>query len=341
MSVRRTHFNRVPPHELRLVKIEKALVLPRQIIINLSTGLPILDSIRKVDLGVDLVFPVKDWRPPLEIEAILTNKKTMHLKGSSFYGSSRHTAYGHSILEGMSRFWAVSDIDRHIKRYLIPTTRTDFPAHLYKVFGLTEDKVLRLTAKALVCDNLVMASQAYYLPLQISPEFWGIADRARAFFAKPGDERRRLYVSRRLAHKRRIVNEELVEEEFRRFGFEVVNPEAMTTIEQMEIFSTASWIAGPVGSGLYNSIFAPPDVRKIVVGPGNFHTPIDSVVSREHGPLYIFGHKATDDRRGRLLEDWEIDPKRVRYGLERIFAPRWRHKLHNFLAFTSSKRLGG
>lgn len=341
MSRLRTRVSRFPPHELRLVKIEQALVLPRQIIINLRTGLPILDSLRKIPPRGEPVFPVKDWQPAHEIEAILANMKTKRLKGTTFYGSSRHTAYGHSILEGMSRFWATSDLGRHITRYLIPTTKTDFPAQLYTAFGLNEDNMLRLTKKAVVCDNLVMASQAFYLGRQMSAEYWDIADRVRTFFAKPDDGRPRVYISRRLAHKRRIVNEELIEEEFKKFGFRVVHPEEMTTREQVESFATASWIAGPVGSGMYNTIFAPPDVRKIIVGPGNFHTPIDGVVSREHGPLYIFGRKATDDRRGKVLEDWEIDPKRVRYGLERIFAPRWRHKLHNLFTSTTSEKLGG
>ena len=45
--------------------------------------------------------------------------------------------------------------------------------------------------------------------------------------------------------------------------------------EQVRAFASAAWVAGPVGSRLYNSVFSPPDVRRIILAPAWFYTPND------------------------------------------------------------------
>jgi hypothetical protein len=67
----------------------------------------------------------------------------------------------------------------------------------------------------------------------------------------------RLYVTRRLARRRRLVNEGQIEPILRDRGFEVVEAERLTFSEQVRLFAEAAVIAGPHGAGLTNAIFAP------------------------------------------------------------------------------------
>jgi hypothetical protein len=68
---------------------------------------------------------------------------------------------------------------------------------------------------------------------------------------------RRLFVSRRDAAKRRVVNEDELLAALATLGFEVIIPGALTFGEQVAAFSSADVVVGPHGAGLANAIFMP------------------------------------------------------------------------------------
>jgi Glycosyltransferase 61 len=68
---------------------------------------------------------------------------------------------------------------------------------------------------------------------------------------------RRLFVSRRDAAKRRVVNEDELLTALATLGFEVIVPGALTFAEQVAAFSSAEVVVGPHGAGLANAIFMP------------------------------------------------------------------------------------
>src|SRR5262249_3104876 len=213
---------------LRLVKIERALVLPKQLIFNLRTGLPILDSLRRVGLAPS-VLPPTDFQPKAAIETELSSMQTGRIgAGFTFYASSRHRGYGHVLLEAMSRLWAAPEIGPRIRTYLVPVAPADCALPLYAPFGVHEGNVVRLARQSLIVENLVMPSQAFIYSTLISPTFWGVADRIRYHYAKADRPRARIYVSRRLARKSRPMNEAAIESEFAAYGFQVITPETMS-----------------------------------------------------------------------------------------------------------------
>ncbi|HVU98016.1 MAG TPA: glycosyltransferase family 61 protein [Puia sp.] len=72
----------------------------------------------------------------------------------------------------------------------------------------------------------------------------------------PGVER--LYVSRKLASRRKVVNEAELLPLLEKFGFTVFYPEKHSFLEQVAIFSRVRWLVGEHGSGLTNLLFMPP-----------------------------------------------------------------------------------
>lgn len=72
---------------------------------------------------------------------------------------------------------------------------------------------------------------------------------------------RRLYVTRRRALRRKVVNEEELQPVLEKFDFETVECESLEFEEQVRLFSQASVVAGPHGAGLTNICWSKPGTR--------------------------------------------------------------------------------
>ncbi len=82
----------------------------------------------------------------------------------------------------------------------------------------------------------------------------------RKLFGVEGRPRgkKRLYVARGAAPRRRVLNEAAVEKLLAGHGFVSVNPGALSVTEQVELFASAEMVAGPHGAGLTNAVFMAP-----------------------------------------------------------------------------------
>ena len=83
-----------------------------------------------------------------------------------------------------------------------------------------------------------------------------------------GQGTRRLFVTRRPAEPRAIANQAEVASIFAGCGFEIVHPRHMSFADQVRLFSQASHVAGPVGAGMTNSLFAPVTAEILLIDPG-------------------------------------------------------------------------
>jgi capsular polysaccharide biosynthesis protein len=72
---------------------------------------------------------------------------------------------------------------------------------------------------------------------------------------------KRLYVTRRKAGRRHVVNEEELKPILEDHGFELVETENLTLQEQIDLFARAEMVIGPHGAGLSNLAFAPSECR--------------------------------------------------------------------------------
>jgi capsular polysaccharide biosynthesis protein len=79
--------------------------------------------------------------------------------------------------------------------------------------------------------------------------------------ARPTAGYRRLYVTRRRALRRRVVNEDELLPILQDLGFEIVECETLSFREQIELFQDAEVVAGPHGAGLTNLVWAPSGCR--------------------------------------------------------------------------------
>ena len=68
----------------------------------------------------------------------------------------------------------------------------------------------------------------------------------------------KIFISRRNAKRRRLLNEAELELELRARGFISVQAEQLSVAEQAKVFSSAKCVVGAHGAGLTNLVFAPP-----------------------------------------------------------------------------------
>jgi len=130
--------------------------------------------------------------------------------------------------------------------------------------GLDEGKIIRVTDEThLQTDSLVVPA------VRLDNTRVGANDihfTRRLYLPEepaPAIAKRRLYVSRRDASFRRVLNEPEIMPLLKQFGFEEVAMSHMTVAEQAKLFSEAAALVGPNGSAFANLVFANPACRMI------------------------------------------------------------------------------
>src|SRR5262245_10081331 len=81
-------------------------------------------------------------------------------------------------------------------------------------------------------------------------------------------QKRKIYVSRRDARMRRLINEgDLIDLLVRRYGFEMLGSQVMPISQQILAFAEADTVIGPHGAGLTNIVFCKKGTAVIEISP--------------------------------------------------------------------------
>ncbi len=127
------------------------------------------------------------------------------------------------------------------------------------------------------------------------------------------EQHKRLYVSRALSTLARpwyrpMLNELDVEQSVLRHGFRVIHPETQSLGEQIRMFSRATHVIGPSGSGMFNTAFAKAGSRVV-----DLETYMVTV--RQHAKLYsscghryafVFSRAEDDDQIPLIHRGWNL-----------------------------------
>jgi capsular polysaccharide biosynthesis protein len=120
--------------------------------------------------------------------------------------------------------------------------------------------------KAIIFPRLFMYQVCMHDKLK---ECYGkIAD----FYSNPLTKTPKLiYISREFVPKRKLLNENKCIDLFKKYQFEIIHPEELSLQEQIDIFSKATHVAGPIGSGMHNLLFNHSSATKsLFIAPRQF-----------------------------------------------------------------------
>ena len=135
------------------------------------------------------------------------------------------------------------------------------------------------------------------------------------FSARP---MRRIFVGRKDARWRRLINEAEIVEMLGRFGFETVDPGAMSLDEQIELAASAQIIVGAFGAGMNLLLFAPEgtpvvELKYDLEGVMDINWALTGTLRQPHHEIIGASHPTDPDF---LKRDFTVAAERVRQVVE-------------------------
>ena len=134
----------------------------------------------------------------------------------------------------------------------------------------------------------------------------------------------RIYVSRQDTPViRRFLNEDRIIDLVQEYGFEIVIPSRLTVEEEINIFRNAKIIVGPLGAGLYNSIFNDSDANIIALSDSCYMMEWATQIAglRKHKIGLVFGNSFWSYTEGAYWgthNNYIVDPVLVREAIESV-----------------------
>jgi len=215
----------------------------------------------------------------------LNKNKIKYVKGKVAYLSlaGLENNYYHWLIECLGRLYLV-ERSKFKPDYYILSQNMPFKKEYVKLLGIDENKIIPAESNQIIqADELIVPDfinnwdfidfrgyqhyQKQYLPSWIGNLYKErILPNVQEFAPK------RLYISRAKANYRRILNEDELIDVLKKYNFEIIYPEDIGIIEQINLFHNAEIIISPMGAGLGNIVFAKPGTKVLELCPEYFHT---------------------------------------------------------------------
>jgi len=190
-------------------------------------------------------------------------------------------------------------------RFVVPSHRLPFQDEYLSIAGVNAERLWEFDGGVVQFENLYFSPPSALTGTD-SPaaEIW-FRDRALSTYGiSLGPACRRVYITRRNARYRRIVNECEVETFLQDFGFETHELEKYSVRDQIALFAEAEMVVAAHGAGLTNILFSPPGLRVIDIFEGSLFNKcfwgISTALGHHYWPLVgdtvTNGHSAHDIR---------------------------------------------
>ena len=156
--------------------------------------------------------------------------------------------YFHGTLDSVPRVSLLAGLEDEIDGYYIDS-QSRFHQEWLGMLGIPENKIVSASPERHIeAKELIVPSFAGVSGL---PSMEGL-NFVAGFKPSTTNRDRRVYVSRAVARRRRIVNENELLPLLERHGFETIRPGELTVLEQMETFSSADVVVSAHGAELTN-----------------------------------------------------------------------------------------
>jgi capsular polysaccharide biosynthesis protein len=154
---------------------------------------------------------------------------------------------------------AIDDIDW----FLVNSCQLPFQRELLHLIGVPDSKILDPTVYHAIVEKLIVPVSSFDAG-RISPQSCKFL--RRRLLTQVGQLLpTRIYISRKGANYRRLLNEEELMLCLQRYGFISVTLEALSVREQIAVFANAEVIISPHGAGLANIVFSQPSTKLIEI----------------------------------------------------------------------------
>lgn len=201
----------------------------------------------------------------------------------------------------MRDYWDLYDV------IIINKSRARYLREFLEIFGI-DYKTISVPSRTIISSNNLDAP--LYLSQIGNPNRYIIKLIRENFLSKieinDNENYNFLFISRRNTLKRRIINEEKLFENLRPLGFRLIELEKLPISDQISIFTKASVIISPHGSGLSNIVFCNPMTSVIELFPSNYLEACFANVSNLMNIKYNYLIFDSDNKNNDFYVDIEI-----------------------------------
>ncbi|MBA2955565.1 DUF563 domain-containing protein [Nocardioides sp. MAH-18] len=233
------------------------------------------------DLAFDFGRPSTDARP----EA---------LEGTYFHLDSEFRGhFGHALTEQIARLWAWPEAKRRhpdLKALMLTnrkrTTVAGWEHRLYQAAGVAPEDLV-LAERPVRVERLLAGTPMFTQPEYVHADITEVYRRIGDDLAAEAPDKaypERIFCSRR-NDKRSCHNTPDVEAFFAERGFEVVYPEDHPLAEQVQMFRSATELAGFGGSAMFTMAFVPEPKRVFLVSSENYRAQNEALMAA------VLGHQ--------------------------------------------------
>lgn len=175
------------------------------------------------------------------------------LAGTYIYGGCFFAHFGHFIWESLARLETIRKCREYPVIFISPND------HVFETYKLIF-RTIGIRNEIIIAREPTLVEKLIYSPPQssVSPLFIEDAQLeslACKDFGKSANDCK-LWLSRRKLKYGRITNEEDIENELQKAGYEIVFPEKIPLLEQIKLISTSRIVSGFDGSQFYSALFA-------------------------------------------------------------------------------------
>lgn len=213
-----------------------------------------LSAASKVDMAKSGYFSIDNDVVNVDLES----KDKIHISGLSvwFYTFDNIDHLFRECLPGLLALDEMGVAYKSVK-FITPLISDDLVAFL-QALGVPRDNILQFDNKWLSFEKLIIPCFGSFGHLHTPSSYYKkTSDMIRErVLAKGGSKykSKNIYVSRRKARMRRVLNEDVIVPELEKRNFTIVDPGELSKVEQIKLFSCAENIVGPHGMGVANCI---------------------------------------------------------------------------------------
>ncbi|HEY9640359.1 MAG TPA: glycosyltransferase 61 family protein [Coleofasciculaceae cyanobacterium] len=202
--------------------------------------------------------------------------------------------YFHWMLDVLPRWrlLQLSQIDLDAVDRFVVSDRLPFQRETLQQLGIPPEKIwatdrpLHLQATRLIVPSY--PGSPAWMPQWVCQWLAGFLLPPEPLPEQQPSKPRRLYISRSQAANRRVINEAAVIAVLQNFGFQSVQLEALSVLEQATLLATAEVVISPHGGGLTNLAFCRPGTQVIELFSPNYVYPCYWLVSNLVGLEYFY-----------------------------------------------------
>lgn len=246
-------------------------------------------------------------------------KKPLYIRGKVATIASCSTEYFHWIFDVFPRLKLLESVIKDLDYIIVPNTIKKIHYEMLHSIGVEENRILKISnGDHFLCEQLFVPT----LPVRKLMMANWVCDYLRETFI-PHDisyPYRKIYISRKDAVYRKIINEEELVDYLKSMDFEIIEMSSISFKEQVKICSEAQIIVSPHGAGLSNTVFCQ-NAKLFELFPSSYVNTCFWFLSNQVGNeyYYMIGEDANDTP-SPVWRDFKIDVDLFKKTLNKVLS---------------------